>query len=123
MSSVGVAAAVAGAKHGALQAGEGEMRLGRAEQRPRQRHGGGIARPRRALDRGAAGKAEAEQLGGLVERLAGGVVDGGGEAPVAAEALDVEQLAMAAGDEEQQIGEGEARIAQHRRQAHGLRDG
>ena len=49
------------------------MGLGRAEQRPRQRYGGGIARLRRPLDRWAAGEAEAEQFGGLVERLAGGV--------------------------------------------------
>ena len=118
-----VAAAVPGAEDGALEAGEGEMGLARAEQRPRQRHGGGIAGQSGALDRGPARKAEAEQFGGLVERLAGGVVDGGGEAPVAAEALDGQQAGngrprRAAADRGKR---GRARSASAR--GHGPRDG
>src|SRR3712207_8938664 len=46
-----------------------------------------------------------------------GVVDGGGETPVAAKPFDEQDLAVAARDEEQQIGKGKFRIAQHRRQS------
>ena len=43
-------------------------------------------------------------LGDLVEGFAGGVVDGCAHAPAAADALDGDQLAMAAGDQQQQEG-------------------
>ena len=64
---------------------------------------------RRALDRGAAGEAQAQHLGGLVEGLAERVVEGRAEAPVAADAQDHQQLAMAARDQQQEIGEGARR--------------
>ena len=111
-----VSAAVAGAQHRTLQAGEGEMRLRRAKQRPGQRHGAAVAAGRRLLHRRTAGKAEAEQFGGLVERLARRVVDGGGEAPVAAEPFDEENLTVAARDEQQEIGKSKVGLAEHRRQ-------
>ena len=76
----------------------------------------GVAVLRDALDRGAAGIAEPEQLGGLVERLARGIVDRGGEAAIIADALDQQQLAMAARHEQQQIGKAEAGFDEPRRQ-------
>src|SRR5690606_40615468 len=45
----------------------------------RQLDGVGPPGPRLALDGGAAGEAQAEQAGDLVERLAGRVVEGGAE--------------------------------------------
>src|SRR3546814_19068589 len=65
-----------------------EMRLVRPDQRAGKRHGLGIAFGGRALDRRTAGKAQAEKLGALVEGFARRVVDGGGEAAVAADALE-----------------------------------
>ena len=82
-----------------------------------------IALGRGALHRRSAGIAQAEQFRGLVERLAGGVVDGGGEAAVAADPLDEQQLAMAARDQQQQIGESEARDRSASARARGPRDG
>ena len=102
---------------GALESGEGEMRLGRADQRARKRHGAGITVRRRFLHRWTAGKAEAEQLGGLVECLARGVVDRRGEPAIGADTLDQQQLAMPARDEQQEIGESQVGIRQARRQA------
>ena len=57
----------------------------RLQQRPRQRVGVGIAELGQPRQRRAAGIAEAEQLRRLVERLAGGVVDGVAEQRVAAD--------------------------------------
>ena len=74
----------------------------------------GVAGLRQRLDRRAAGIGQAEQLCGLVERLAGGVVDGRRQPPVIADAAHFEQLAMAAGDEQQQIGKVEVRIGKPR---------
>ena len=71
-------------------------------QRARQADGARIAFQRQPLDRRPAGIAEAEDLGGLVERLAQRVVDRRAEPAVAADALDPQQLAMAARDQQQQ---------------------
>ncbi len=75
------------------------MRLARPEQRPGQRNRGWIARLRELLDRWTARIFQAEQLGGLVERLARCIVDGGREAPVIADPAHLEQLAVTARDE------------------------
>src|SRR3546814_7751987 len=75
----------------------------------------GIAALSDAFDRGAAGIAETEQLRGFVEGLARGVVDGGREAAIIADAAHEQQLAMAARHEQQQIGEGEAGVDETRR--------
>ncbi len=90
------------------------MRLRRAKQWTRKRHGTRIAPRRQRLDRRAAGIAEAEQLGGLVERLAGSIVDGRREPPVVTDAAHFEQLAMAARHQQEQIREAEVRIGQPR---------
>ena len=92
-----------------LQAGKGEVRAGRADQRTRQREAARIARPRRALDIRPAGIGEAEQFRGLVEGFAQRVVDGRAEPSIAADPFNRYELRMAAGDEQQQIGEGAAR--------------
>src|SRR3546814_11884769 len=63
--------------HRGLQPGETEIAAGLAPQRPRQVEARGIAALCQPLDRRAAGIAQAEQLGGLVEGLTGGIVDGG----------------------------------------------
>ena len=63
-----------------------------------------IAVPRPCLDPGTAGITEPQHLGDLVERLADGVIDGGAEAPVGADAFDRQQLAMAARHQEQEVG-------------------
>ncbi len=55
----------------------------------------------RALDRGAARKAEPEQFRGLVESFAERVVDGGAEPLVAARSLDQQKLRVAARDQQQ----------------------
>ena len=52
--------------------------------------------------------AQAQQLGDLVEGLADGVVDGGAEAHIVADAAHRDELRMAAGGEQQQIGEADA---------------
>ena len=57
-----------------------------------------------ALDLGAAGITEAQQLGRLVEGLAQRVVERGAEPLVAADVLDHQELGMPAGDEQQEIG-------------------
>ena len=64
----------------------------------------GIAAARGALDRRPAGKAEPQHLRRLVVGLAERIVERGAEAAVAAHAQDHQQLAMAARDQEQQVG-------------------
>ena len=115
---IGIAVGIGllGPHHRALEAGEGEMRLGAAQQGARQRHRPGLAPRGEALDRRAAGIAEAEDLGGLVEGFAQRIVDRRGEAAVAADAFDLQQLAMPARDEQQQVGIGERGVGQPRRQ-------
>src|SRR5690606_31290303 len=90
-----------GDTHGGLQAGEREVAPRPALHRPREGEARGIARRRGALDGGAAGIAETDHLGDLVEGFAGRIIDGGAEAAVASDAFDGEQLTMPAGDEEQ----------------------
>ncbi len=69
----------------ALEAGEGEVRLARADQWPRQRNRLGIAVCCELLDRGPARIGQPEQLGRLVERLSRCVVDGRREPPIFAD--------------------------------------
>src|SRR3546814_1860408 len=79
--------------HRGLQPGETEIAAGLAPQRPRQVEARGIAALCQPLDRRAAGIAQAEQLGGLVEGLTGGIVDGGPEPAVLPDALGDDELA------------------------------
>ena len=60
---------------------------------------------RETLHGRAARIAQTQHLRDLVERLAQRVVDGRAELPVAADSLDRHELAMPAGDQEQEVGE------------------
>jgi hypothetical protein len=79
-----------------LEASKGEMRLRPAEHRPRQGEAFRPAGAGRSLHRGPTGKAEAQQLGGLVEGLAQGIVDSGAEALIVADAMHHQQLGVPA---------------------------
>ena len=68
----------------------------------------GSPRDCRALDIGTAGIGQAKHLRGLVESLAQRVVDGGRPALVVADAADQHDLRVAAGNQQQQIGKGDA---------------
>ena len=87
-----------------LQSGQREIRLGAAVHRPWQREPRGVAARRLLLDLRSAGIAQSEQLGGLVEGFADGIVDGGAEQRVIADAAHRHDLGVAAGGEEQAIG-------------------
>ena len=76
-----------GAAQRGLEAGEGEAGAGPSGERARQAEPRRIARLRRLLDRRPAGKAQPEQAGGLVERLAERVVLGLAVELVAADAF------------------------------------
>ena len=108
--------AVDSAHHRALEPGEGEMRLSAAHQRAGQRHGGGIALARQRLHHRPAGIAQAQDLGRLVEGLAQRVVDRGRQPAVSPDALDDQDLAMSARNQQQQIGIVQRRIGQARGQ-------
>ena len=86
------------------------MRFARTLQGPGQGHRLRIAFQRQPLHRRPAGIAEPENLRGLVEGLAQRIVDGGGKAAVLSHALDAENLAMPARNQQQQVGKGEPRI-------------
>ena len=105
-----------GALDRALETGEGEVGLGGANQRAGERDGVRVAFAGKLLDRGAARIGQAEELGRLVERLPGGIVDGRGEAAIVADSAHLEQLAMAPGRKQEQVGEGELRIGEARRE-------
>ena len=108
--------------HRGLQAGEGEIAVLPALQRPGKVEALGIAAPRVGLDLRAARIAQPQKLRHLVEGLAQRIVDGGAEAVVAAHALDDLELGVPARDQQQQIGKC-ARFAAAARSAHGLRGG
>ena len=76
-----------------LQPGEREVERRALQQRPRQRVRVGIAELGQPRQRRPAGIAEAEQLGRLVERLAGSVVDRVAEQLVAADVGDAGAVA------------------------------
>ena len=91
---------------GGLEAGEREVAARLAMERAGKAEAGGVARACGSLDAGAAGIAQAQHLGDLVEGLAQGVVVRRAELAVAADPFDGDELAVAAGDQEQEIGEG-----------------
>jgi hypothetical protein len=76
------------------------MGFGGTEQGPGQRYGLRIALQGRPLDGRTSGKAQAEQLGGLVESFARGIVDRCCQPPVPADAFHAQQLAVAARGEQ-----------------------
>ena len=97
---------------GAFQPGEGEMRLGGTGERPRQRNGRGISALRQLFDRRPSRISKPKKLARLVERLASGIVNRGCEPAVITHGAHLEQLAMPARDEQQQIGKTQVRIGE-----------
>ena len=91
-----------------LEAGEREIAAFPAGKRARQGETVGIAGFGGALHFRAAGEAQTQKLGGLVEGFAQGIVNGGAKPPVAADAFDDLELGVAARDEEQEIGKCDA---------------
>ena len=77
----------------------------------------GIAVLGQRLDRRTARIRKPEQFRGLVEGLAGGIVDGGRQPSIFADALHFEQLAMAARHEQQEIRKVEVGIDEARASA------
>ena len=71
------------------------------------------------FERRAAGMAQAQQLGDLVEGLAQRIVDGGAPALIIADAAHQHELAMAARNQQHQIGKGDT-VGQPRRQRMGF---
>ena len=96
-----------GEADGGLEPGEREIGIRRPNIGRGRAKRVGIAGPRRRFDRRAAGIGQAQQLGGLVESLADRVVHRRAEPVVVADALDGQNLRMAARGEQQQIGEGD----------------
>ena len=92
-----------------LEPRERKVGVRRAQHGPRQREARGIARQRLALDLRAAGIAEPQELRRLVEGLADGVVDGGAEPHIIADAQHRDDLRVSAGGEKQAIGKRRAR--------------
>ena len=102
-----------------LQSRQREIRVRPPEHRPRKGEPLGIAARRRALDLRSARIGQRQHLCDLVEGLAHGVVDGGAEPHIFADADHRDDLGVAAGGEEQAIGKRQ-RAGQPRRQRVGL---
>jgi hypothetical protein len=102
--------------HRGLQAAEAEIQPRPVEHRPRQAQAAGSAALGEARELRPARVAEAQHLGGLVEGLAGGVVERLAQHPVAAQPGDLHQHAVAARDQQRDEREVRRRVFQHRRQ-------
>lgn len=85
---------------GRFEPAETEIVVGVVEQRTGEIVRGGIAFGGQSIDVRAAGVGQAEELGGFVETLAGGIVERGAEEPVAEFAFDVDQHGMATADDQ-----------------------
>ena len=99
-----------------FQPGEAEVQPRTIGHRPREGE-----TPRRALLRHLrqhrpAGIIQAEQLGGFVERFAGGIVDRLAQQCILTDAGDADQLSVATGDQQRDERERRRVIFQHRRQ-------
>ncbi len=90
------------ARGGGLQPREREVEAFAAQQGPRQGEPRAVAAFGQLFQRRAAGIGQAQGLGDLVEGLAGRVVDGRADPAAGADALHLEQLAVPAGDQQQQ---------------------
>ncbi len=101
--------------HRGLEPGEGKIGLRPPSHRAREIIARRIAFRRLALDERAAGIAEAEHFRDLVEGFADRIIDRRAEPAIIADAFDGDELGMAAGDEQQQIGKGKI-VGEPRRQ-------
>ena len=105
-------------RHGGLQTGEAEVAAAASPAVGVGRQSVGRLPPAaRRLQRWSAGPAKPQQLRHLVERLAGGIVHRAAEPHVLPDALDRDALAVAAGHQQQQIGERHPALHQPGRRA------
>ena len=102
------AAEFGGEPQGGLEAREGKVGVRPADHRPGQREALGVAVLGGGFDRRTAGIRKSEELRGLVEGLANGVVHGRPEPLVIADALDRQNLGVAARRQQDEIGKGDA---------------
>ena len=101
--------------HGRLQSRKGKIGVGAPEHRPRKGKPFGVAAAGGALDFRPARIGQPEHFCDLVEGLAHGVVNGGAETYIFADADHRDDLGVAAGGEKQAVGERQ-RAGQPRRQ-------
>ena len=99
--------------------GQREVCVVASQHRPRKREPFGVAAGRGALDLRPAGIGQPQHFCDLVEGLAHGVIDGGAEAHIIADAEHRDDLGVTAGGEKQAIGKCQ-RAGQPRRQRVGL---
>ncbi len=99
-----------------LEAAEAHVEVAARKHRPRQRHGAVPSRLREARQRRSAGIRQTEQLGRLVEGLAGRVVLGVAQQPVLPDARDFEQLAVTAGHQQRDERKPGLRLGEQRRE-------
>jgi len=85
---------------GGFQPAEAEVQGRVVAQRPGEVESVGLAAFGELIDDGSAGVGEAEQFGGFVEALAGGVIESGAEDDVVKRAGDVDEQGVAAADDE-----------------------
>ncbi|MNS94906.1 hypothetical protein D3C72_1291380 [compost metagenome] len=103
-------------QHRGLQPREGKIEIARMQHRPRQRESARrteLCQPRHFR---AAGIAQAQQLGSLVEGLARGIVQRFAQQRVVADAAHFHQLRMPAGHQQRHEREGRRLARQQRRQ-------
>ena len=105
--------------HRGLQSRQRKIGVGAPEHRPRQCKSFGVAAFGGTLDFRSARIGQAEHFCDLVEGFAHGVVDGGAEPDIVADADHGDDLGVAAGGEKQAIGKRQ-RAGQPRRQRVGL---
>src|SRR5262249_59922718 len=92
--------------HGRLQSGKGKIESWAAQHRAGQIESPRSAGSSTAFQRRPARITKSKQLRGLVESLAGRVIERGAEPAVASGGFDHQQLAMATRNQQQEIGEG-----------------
>ena len=90
--------------HGGFESAETEIEIAGVDHAAWEFVARGIACGGESIDGDAAGVAEAEELGGFVEGLAGGVIEGSAKEAVVSEALDIEQEGVSAADDERGVG-------------------
>lgn len=87
-----------------FEAAKAEIEIAGVDHAAGEIEAGGVAIRSEAVDEDAAGIAEAEEFGGFVECLAGGVVEGAPEELVFSEAFDIQKQSVTAADDERGVG-------------------
>ena len=112
----GLDATLPGVQGKGLEPAEAEVQAGAIGHRPREHEAARSAELRQAGDFRTAGIAQADQLGGLVEGFAGGVVHRFAKQLVATDAVHPHQLGVTAGNQQGDEREPRRLLFQHRRQ-------